>query len=291
MNWRALFVVCAFQAAWLASAPSQQSPPTIDVLFEIAGEPFKPNLSSQEREKVEVAIAQELARLCSDPIAYMRWQDARTLGPRAALKVVLQSERAGYGYEVFLQYFCVRGSEEKAWPHDPKYTVYQPYDLLPAHNPQQLETAVRAKIRENFANDNFRKLLQGRLAANIPITETITFDVTTQRCVLPLSAESLQAADGSVLLAQFQARPPAETELRPVKIRMVPESWANGLKCRVFEFSYPPDIAQKVDRGQQLTDAKIPESLKDKVGQAAVYMEEYVRDFRTNTKDSLDIAP
>jgi hypothetical protein len=291
MNWRAVLVVCTFQTAWLASAEAQQSPPTIDVLFEIAGDPFKPNLSSQERENVEVAIAQELVRLCADPIAYLRWQDARTLGARAALKVVLQSERTNYGYEVFLQYVSVRGPNEKAWPRDPKYTIYQPYDSLPAHNPQQLETAVRAKIRENFANDNFRKLLHERLGSTVPITETLDFDTATQRCTLPLSWESLQAADGSVLLASFQARAPAESQARLVKIRMAPENWENQLKGRVFEFNYPPTSPLKVERALQLNDPKISESLRDKVSPTAVYMEEYVRDFRANTMNSLNIIP
>jgi hypothetical protein len=286
-----MILVCVFQPIWLAVAHAQQTPPTVDVFFEIAAEPFKSNLSPQQREKIESDIARELAHLCSDPIAYLNWREAHTMTPRIALKVVLRHERAGYNNEIYLHYISLRGSQQIEWPRDPKETVYQPFALsLPTHRPEQLEADLLSTIRTNFANEDFRKLLHDRLAATVPITETIGFDPTTQRCILPFSWESLKAADSSVLLASFQARSPQDSQTRPVEIRMAPERWDKELKCRVLKFSYPPTLLEE-QPGLPLNDRRIPESLRDRVGQAAVYMEKYVRDYRANTSGPLNATP
>jgi hypothetical protein len=286
---RAKILACAFQLIGLAIAHAQQPSPTIDIIFEIAAEPFKSTLSSQQRDKVEADIGRELVRLCSDPIAYLNWQQARAIGPRAALKVVLRNEHAGYSDEIYLQYISILGTQQMEWPRDPKKTVYQPFALsVPAHKPDQLEADLLRNIRADFANDDFRRLLDDRLATTIPITEEIQFDEATQRCVLPLSWESLHATEDSVLRAEFQARPPQESQARAVQIRMAPERWESELKCRVFQFQYPPTTFLQA---QQLSDPKIPESLREMVGKAAVYMEKYVRDFRANTSGSLNVTP
>lgn len=290
-NYRVLTLACALSPIWLAVARAQQSPPTIGVFFEIAAEPFKSNLSAAQREKIEIDVARELVRLCSDPIAYLTWQEARTTGPRTALKVVLRNEHAGYNDEIYLQYLSIQGLEEKEWPRDSKKTVYPPIAFsLPAHNPDQLEADLLSNIRTDFANQDTRKQLQERLATTVPISGTLTFDSATQRCILPLSWQSLQAADSSVLLARFQARARQQTQAQPVQIRMAPERGDNEIKCRVFEFNYPP-TSLVVERARQLSDPKIAQSLRDKVGDAAVYMETYVRDFRANTSGSLNVTP
>ena len=281
-------------AAAIISTPiarAEETPPTIQVCFQVAVETFKSNLTPSELAKVETDVAQALAGLCTESIAYLNWQPTRTTTSGPALKVILRQESARYENEIFLQYVTVDGAEEVAWPRDSRKTVYPAFALsLPSHKPDQFEADLLNNIRTDFSNDSFRKTLDERLATAIPITHSVTFDATTERCVLPLRWQSLQAADKSVLLARYKARA-AQGDERPVRIRMAPERWDEQIKCRVIEFDYPPTNL----KDQQLSDpgarAMIPQSLNNKVGDAAVYMETYVRDFRVNTSGSLNLSP
>ena len=274
-----------------AVAEAEETPPTIQVCFQVAAEPFKSNLTPSQLAKVETDVAQALAQHCTESIAYLNWQPASTTTSGPALKVILRQESARYGDEIFLQYVTVDGAQEVPWPRDPSKTVYPAFALsLPAHSPDQFEQDLLRNIQADFSNDSFRKTMDERLATAIPITHSMTFDATTDRCVLPLRWEALQAAEKSVLLARFKARV-AQGDERPVRIRMTPERWDEQIKCRVIEFDYPPTNL----KDQQLSDpgarAMIPKSLNDKVGDAAVYMETYVRDFRANTSGSLNLRP
>lgn len=288
---RPFFFVMAAILIWRPTARPEEVPPTIQVCFQVAAEPFKSNLTSAQRTKVETDLAQKLAELCAESIAYLKWQPASTTASGPALKVSLREESANYGNEIFLQYVSVNGSQELNWPRDPAKTVYPAFELsLPSHNPEQLESDILKNIRADFGNDSFRRNMQERLATTIPIAHTMTFDSTTERCVLPLRWDALQAAGTSVLLARFKARAEQGDE-RPVQIRMAPERWDDEIKCRVFEFDYPPDNL----KDEQLRDpnkrALIPKSLDNKVGDAAVYMESYVREFRANTSGKLNLSP
>ena len=289
LEFRALIFTCVLQAVVATLAPAQTSVPTVGVVFEIGAGQFKSNMSQAQCASVENEVAETLTHLCGDSVPYLKWQKGNTSPASASLKVVLRSQNAGYGDEIFLQYSSVHNSQTIDWPRDPMMTVYPPFALsLPAHEPDRLKDDILKNLQAEFANDSFRGLLQERLAHNVSLVGSMTFDSTAQRCVLPLPWEALQATDDSVLSASFDAKRPEGATKTPVTFRLAPEHWEDRIKCRVLKFVWPP-TSREPPQPDDLPE--IAQSLQNKVGNISVYMEKYVRDFRFNTSGPLNLTP
>ncbi len=192
----------------LVSAWSQSSRPVVVTNFTIEAPRHKSNfMPDAERRKFELRIAAELARLCQERFGFLKWVpvDSAAGGPEPAAQLTL-SLIAGSGNfpAIFLQYKAVVSGQ-------PHLTGIEDAELFGGFDDQftndhsRLEGMLVAKLREQFANDAFRKDLHEGLLQHVPLANNVTLQAP--QVIVPVNFEELTPSDESVLVVEFRAKP------------------------------------------------------------------------------------
>jgi hypothetical protein len=192
----------------LATAWGQSLRPIVVTNFIIESPKHKSNFKPDAaRRQFELRIAAELARLCQERFGFLKWLPVDPAngspGPAAALTLSLIAGRGNFPPVVLHYTAAVSGQPHQTGIDDAE--LFGGFDDQFSNDHPRLESTLVAKLREQFANDAFRKDLHEGLLGQIPLASRVILQAP--QVIVPVNFEELTPSDESVLVVQFRARP------------------------------------------------------------------------------------
>ena len=234
------------------------------------------------RTSVAQHMTDTLRMLCATHYGFLDWRSAHdTTADVTAATPTLQvtmhtSDSNEFGGTFVLDFDGVIDTETFAMSPVLPLLVYERWDLVPAHNPSQLQTDLQAVLKSGFSNESDRNALHARFLSRIPIATTVHADSGDHRIIIPLPWVGVQASTESLIHVAFTAQ--SDGILKSGLLDVMPEGqsfkdpWTGSLQCVIALFSYPPVRSQD-------WHVTIPHVLdSSQVRDLRVYMQTYIPD-------------
>ncbi|HEY6182304.1 MAG TPA: hypothetical protein VIW67_08660 [Terriglobales bacterium] len=190
----------------------QTARPVVATNFVIESPNHKNNFTpATVRHSFELRIAAELARLGHDRFGFLNWTPIDAVTPNTIPVAQLTlSLKAGTGAfpAISLEYKALISGQAHGSGIEP-VELFGGFDDQLTSDHSALEAKLMAKIREQFANDSFRRDLQDGLLSEVPLARAVTLQ--QPQVIIPVDFGDVAPSDQSILLIRFRARPNGAT--------------------------------------------------------------------------------
>src|SRR6185436_8611877 len=196
---RAMRVATFLALSIVLSAAALAEPPKVDVRFVIEAQQFVDGLQGS-RASVERALTQTLLDECRDQksFPFVKWSNGDAAATNR-LVVALVQRRAGSDFEMLIEY---RGTiKGGAMAPALQEVVYRWFEAKYADTAEVVKARLQKRLRDQFANEPFRKSLLRYFVSQVPLAETVDIDVPGHRVIVPVAAMNLQADEQQSELA------------------------------------------------------------------------------------------
>lgn len=221
-----------------------QEPPVVGISFLIPDTVFT-EIDPEVQDAIISEINNHIVEKCSTYFGFLSWKSVSTstsLSSDQLLLLNLKTINNSIGLQAYdLVYSGKIGNDY--YPNFQQirpYRLYEYYDEKPIHNPQKLKEDIIKGIETQFFDEAFRRDLHNNFLKEIPLTQKVYPDSSSQRIILPILWSELNSTQRSILLVEFKANGrDGYMEVNPVG-QVYTGQWDGMVKCVVIHFSHDP---------------------------------------------------